>query len=442
MADVKKYLDLVGLGQYNTKIKDYIDTADAKSIKTVILNGDTIEFYKKENPTEVDTPDYSVAISSTDVTNLKTRVGLSTELNTYETKTDITNILNVLTGDATTEGSIQKIAADTLASAESYTDGKIETLDSEVSVTAGTDGLAIKITEVDGKLTAVEASIAEGTYDAAGAAKAVQGETTATVKSVEDAVTTLNADGATVGSVANSIKATAKDATYSEGVTIAQAIKNAEDAATAAGKVDVVKQETAEEGYAATYYVTQNDKQVGAKINIPKDYLVKSASVKTVTEADVPVEGYKVGDKYIDFVVNSADDAGNESHIYLLVNELVDVYTGATVTNGITVKIDEHNVVSAEVSGKAIARENITADFEGDLAALEATHATDETGSFKTVATEVAEGIAALDATVVQDGVADGGNGLTITVVETDGALSSVSGSINTITEADINALF
>lgn len=49
-------------------------------------------------------------------------------------------------------------------------------------------------------------------------------------------------------------------------------------------------------------------------INIPKDLLVKSASVKEVTEADQPYEGAAVGDKYIDFVINSVEgDANGEA---------------------------------------------------------------------------------------------------------------------------------
>jgi len=89
--------------------------------------------------------------------------------------------------------------------------------------------------------------------------------------------------------------------------------------------VTVEKQATADTGYFATYVVKQNGSQVGSKINIPKDYLVKSGSVKTCTTADVPVQGYVVGDKYIDFVVNTKDSSGSDEHFYILVSDLVDV---------------------------------------------------------------------------------------------------------------------
>ena len=105
-----------------------------------------------------------------------------------------------------------------------------------------------------------------------------------------------------------------------------------------AAEYSIVKAETAEEGYAASYNLTKDGVNVGATINIPKDYLVKSGEVKTVETADTPVSGYKVGNKYIDFVVNTVDGTGNESHIYLLVSDLVDVYTAGN--DGIEVSAD------------------------------------------------------------------------------------------------------
>lgn len=91
--------------------------------------------------------------------------------------------------------------------------------------------------------------------------------------------------------------------------------------------ITVDKLTTATSGYAASYVVKQNGTQVGATINIPKDFLVKSASVKSCTTANNPVSGYKVGDKYLDFVVNTDNvDGVADSHLYILVSELVDVY--------------------------------------------------------------------------------------------------------------------
>ena len=92
------------------------------------------------------------------------------------------------------------------------------------------------------------------------------------------------------------------------------------------GAIDVIKKATAESGYAATYEITQSGVKVGASINIPKDFLVKSASVQTVSTANTPVNGYVVGDKYLDFVINAKDSSESNEHLYLLVSDLVDVY--------------------------------------------------------------------------------------------------------------------
>lgn len=109
-------------------------------------------------------------------------------------------------------------------------------------------------------------------------------------------------------------------------------LKDALDDADEAGKVTVEKLADAETGFIASYVVKQGGVKVGTTINIPKDYLVKEAELKTVTEADKPYTGAKVGDKYIDFVVNTKDGSGDESHIYLPVNDLVDVYKADEAT--------------------------------------------------------------------------------------------------------------
>jgi hypothetical protein len=105
---------------------------------------------------------------------------------------------------------------------------------------------------------------------------------------------------------------------------------------------NIVKQDDAENGYSATYYLTSNGEQVGAKINIPKDMVLQDGSLKICDENDVPVEGYKVGDKYLDMVLANAES----SHIYILVNDLVDIYTAGTgiVVDGNQISIDSQVV--------------------------------------------------------------------------------------------------
>lgn len=118
----------------------------------------------------------------------------------------------------------------------------------------------------------------------------------------------------------------------------------AELAAIEVPEYSVAKQATAEAGFLSTYYLTKDGAQVGEKINIPKDFLVNSADIKTVETADTPYEGAQVGDLYIDFVINSKSADDTASHVYLPVNELVDAYTGG---NGI--EVSAQNLISAKI---------------------------------------------------------------------------------------------
>lgn len=133
----------------------------------------------------------------------------------------------------------------------------------------------------------------------------------------------------------------------------------------------ITKAETATEGYIASYNLTKDGVATGTTIDIPKDYLVKSAEIKEVAVADTPVQGYVVGDKYIDFTVNTVDGSGNESHLYLLITDLAKAYTA-----GAGVVISASNEVSIvtqdgtkDVGG--ISKEDYTA-FKGAVTKSEA----------------------------------------------------------------------
>ena len=93
-------------------------------------------------------------------------------------------------------------------------------------------------------------------------------------------------------------------------------------------------------GYLKTYQLKKDSAYIGAKINIPKDMVVQSGTVKVVTQANVPYTGAVVGDKYIDLIISNA----SSSHIYIPVKDLVDVYTA-----GSHIAISDKNVVSAIV---------------------------------------------------------------------------------------------
>ena len=139
------------------------------------------------------------------------------------------------------------------------------------------------------------------------------------------------------------------------------------------GIVDVEKQATAETGYAATYVIKQGSSssksQVGVKINIPKDFLVKSGEVKTAAAADLTTlgAGYTAGDKYIDFVINTKQGDGTDEHMYINVKDLVEDTT-------YTADEDTLQLVNGEFSVKEIDTTELASGILTSLGYADAFH--------------------------------------------------------------------
>lgn len=112
----------------------------------------------------------------------------------------------------------------------------------------------------------------------------------------------------------------------------------------------IKKLETAESGFIASYQLTKDGTPVDGMINLPKDYLVKKAELKTCETENDPEAGFKVGDKYIDFIINTKEGEGKESHLYLNVKDLVDTYTA-----GKDISITDGNVINTSLSQKITA---------------------------------------------------------------------------------------
>ena len=159
------------------------------------------------------------------------------------------------------------------------------------------------------------------------------------------------------------------DATHVAKVTVDKAghVTGVENVAITNPEYSIVKDTTAQDGFIATYHLTKDGANVGTAINIPKDYLVKSAEVKVATGSDA--SGFPAGTTYIDFVVNTYDTtsgSGTESHIYLNVETLVKTHTAG---NGIS--ISDTNVISAKV----VAANGLSVDANGIKMAVASTTA-------------------------------------------------------------------
>lgn len=119
---------------------------------------------------------------------------------------------------------------------------------------------------------------------------------------------------------------------------------------------------SATEGNFKTYQLMKGGVAVeGSTINIPKDFLVKGASINTVTTADTPYAGAAVGDKYIDFVINVKSGTATDEHLYLPVNDLVDVYTAQQNATQVQLAISSNNEISATIVNGAVTSGKIAA---------------------------------------------------------------------------------
>lgn len=421
----KNYLDLTGLKAYDALIKTYIDTGDAKAIKTVLWDStaEEIKFYKKENATLSDTADYSVKISSSDVANLKTRVGLDTQLNSYNTATDLTNIMNVLTGNSETTGSVAKAQADAINTVVgASTDAKTaDTVNGAKAYADDAVATAVNGLDVDEFALATESN---GVVTIKGI-KEVDGEIavgTDPTKNVvfAKAATTGNAGDISYDNTTSGLTATDAKAAIDE-------LAAASTSGVASKTIWLNPNEGITTGYLKTYGIyqgansfdaTTNPATLIGKIDIPKDLVVTAGSVGTVTVADEPYEGAVVGDKYIDLTI-----ANQTEHIYIPANSLVDIYTPQASATQVQLAIDNNNVISATIVAGSITATELASDAVTTTKIADSNVTTAKIADDAVTADKVAISAHSESQTAGTDGLA-------ITVTTTDGQVSAVSGSI------------
>ena len=205
-------------------------------------------------------------------------------------------------------------------------------------------------------------------------------------------------------------------------------------ATSTAGAVTCVK-DTEAEGVAARYTFSQGGTPIAnAVIDIPKDMVVKSGKVLTNPE------GKPAGTYLVLTLANATEDK-----IYIDVTTLIEYVTGGE-TAEIAVSVDPTTHVVTSTVKKIAATKIVYKPSVGETPEVSVAAALndiyDQIGEGGGVAIQISAAIAGLDATVNQLGTGENGTGLTLQVIETDGKLTAVTGSINTITGEDINKLF
>lgn len=113
------------------------------------------------------------------------------------------------------------------------------------------------------------------------------------------------------------------------------------------------------------YHLQSNGENVGStiKVPVPKTAEMRSGSVKTCVADNIPVDGYKIGDEYLDIIIDTDDkpNTEDERHVYILVSELKDTeaekinYTKSTASiiesTNVQDALNEIGVLAGEKNG-------------------------------------------------------------------------------------------
>lgn len=265
--DTKKYLDLVGLGHYDAKIKEYIKTHGSDAIDKLVLLIGASELGDKEKTLIARIAALEAGLGDVNALEGEVKTAVAAILGEAKRAKDaekaLSDRLDTIEGNADTEGSIAKALAD----AKSYTDTEIGKLDADITsaaVEAG-KGIQVQVVEADGKITGVNVTGSfDSKYDAAGAAATVDGKLESYKTSNDAAVAAAKKAGDDAQADVDALEA--KVGTVAEGKTVV-------------GLIDEAKQAAIE---AATY----DDTQVKADIAANAAAIAKKADSTTVSAID------------------------------------------------------------------------------------------------------------------------------------------------------------
>lgn len=226
----------------------------------------------------------------------------------------------------------------------------------------------------------------------------------------------------------------------------------------AAAEYSIAELSTASTGAFKTYQLYKgSDAVTGSIIDIPKDFLVKSATSDVVVAADKAAGGkfendsnYEVGDAYLDFVINSLADDETDSHIYVNVKNLVDTYTagnGIDITsNVVSAVVDSNNANGLSVGANGIALATVTASSGGtggSNGAMTAAQA-EKLAGLQNITT-IGNGLDLTSGTltaVAGNGISVGASGIAVQAADTTISVTASGISVVVATDTDIDAIF
>ena len=195
------------LSLYDQLVKQYIDGADSKAIKSVAISGNTLKFYKISEPVGDSVPAYTITLPEADISGLIPKITGATAGNVVTAKADGTvEDSGIKAADLATKAEVK--AVEDKADANKASIDAINNVDTGILKTAK-DYADSKVKDLADDAVATNTS----------------------------AIATLNGDETTAGSVKKAVKdavdsINTKIGTVAEGKTVVQMIEDAKTTAT------------------------------------------------------------------------------------------------------------------------------------------------------------------------------------------------------------------
>lgn len=398
MADKLKVFTLDNLTLYDGLIKGYVDAADARSLKTVAIDGNTLKFYRVDEPVGETAPAYEITLPETDVSNFIEKVENATVDNLVTLNEDGTISDSGIAKEFVyeTRELVNEINDETngiLATAKAYTDAEVKEL-ADGAVKTNADAIAATQGEVDALEQVVTGMYTNEQIDTAVAdAKKAGTDAQADVDALEGVV----ADMYTNKQIDDAIAAAQAAATYDDTQIKADIQANADA---------IEAHKTAVDGTVATLVGEDTGKSVRTIAN------EELAAQLLSGEADADFQTLQ---ELAAWLENHPEDVAtinlNISNLQKLVGTLPE---GATST-------DVVNYIAEVVAAEKVRAEGVESGLDTRLKAVET--AVGEGGS---VDTQIVNKIAELDADVTSADVEDG-KGVQVQVVEVDGKVTAVN---------------
>lgn len=353
-----KFLDYTGLQQLWTSIKAYIGNKEVTNI-TITHSTDAAEV--KLTKGDASTITASLNAASTSTAGLMSSAD-KTKLDGIEAGAQVNKLerIVVAAGDATTgtglgtngtdailriETDLSTVTADvnplrpaSALAVKNYVEGRLTSVNTELTdkinelttttATHTTQIAALQAADqildkkIDDEVAALESSINTVSAAVKANADAIADHVADVNTKFGDYYTKTETDGKISGEISK-LDSTVTASVSTSGLQVFTKIEQVDGKLSSVGTTNlrIVKAATANEGMASTYKLQAGDVVLGDVIDIAKDQVLKSGSVKIVATANTPYTGAEVGDSYIELLFHN-----QETPVYIPAKSLVTIY--------------------------------------------------------------------------------------------------------------------